>query len=116
CTLDGGYEGLGVGSLVHHQRHQILTLDFWFLQSQPLHIGLENIFCDCHHCDLHVLPFSMMGFGILAAHSLLPYGDVYCSKEDTKLWALIMTIAAVAGSVGGVISDLKIYKPFKTSY
>lgn len=29
---------------------------------------------------------------------------------------LIITIAAAAGSVAGVILDLKSYKPFKTTY
>ncbi|BBG95590.1 amino acid permease 3 [Prunus dulcis] len=59
---------------------------------------------------------------------LLPCGDVYCNKGIPK-WStrwiclqilsgacLIVTIAAAAGSIAGVISDLKIYKPFKTSY
>ncbi|XP_051150894.1 amino acid permease 3-like isoform X2 [Andrographis paniculata] len=80
-----------------------------------------------------LMPFFNDVVGILGAFGFWPLTvyfpvEMYIAKKGIPKWSsrwislqvlsfacLIVSIAAAAGSFAGVISDLKVYKPFKTS-
>ncbi|XP_047983524.1 amino acid permease 3-like isoform X2 [Salvia hispanica] len=80
------------------------------------------------------MPFFGGVVGVLGALGFWPLTvffpvEMYISSHKIPKWSsrwiclqmlsgacLIISIAAAAGSVAGVVSDLKVYKPFKTSY
>ena len=81
-----------------------------------------------------LLPFFNDIVGILGAFGFWPLTvyfpvEMYIAQKKIPKWStrwlclqilsfacLIISIAAAAGSVAGVVLDLKVYKPFKTSY
>lgn len=81
-----------------------------------------------------LLPFFNDVLGILGATGFWPLTvyfpvEMYIVQRDIKRWTkqwivlqsisiscLIVSIAALLGSVEGVVQDLKVYKPFKTQY
>lgn len=81
-----------------------------------------------------LMPFFNDVVGILGAFGFWPLTvyfpvEMYIAQKKIPKWStrwlclqilsfacLIISIAAAAGSVAGVILDLKVYKPFKTSY
>lgn len=81
-----------------------------------------------------LLPFFNDVVGLLGAFGFWPLTvyfpvEMYIVQKKIPRWStrwvclqmlsiacLVISIAAVAGSVAGIVSDLKIYKPFKTSY
>ncbi|KAK9292412.1 hypothetical protein L1049_020381 [Liquidambar formosana] len=81
-----------------------------------------------------LLPFFNDVVGILGAFGFWPLTvyfpvEMYISQKNIPKWStrwiclqmlsfacLIISIAAAAGSIAGVVLDLKVYRPFKTSY
>lgn len=81
-----------------------------------------------------LMPFFNDVVGILGAFGFWPLTvyfpvEMYISQNKIPKWSarwislqilsgacLIISIAAAAGSFAGVVSDLQVYKPFKTSY
>ncbi|KAA8547037.1 hypothetical protein F0562_003466 [Nyssa sinensis] len=81
-----------------------------------------------------LLPFFNDVVGILGAFGFWPLTvyfpiEMYIAQKKIPKWSsrwiclqmlsiacLIISIAAAAGSIAGVVLDLKVYKPFKTSY
>ncbi|KAI3460562.1 hypothetical protein Pfo_017225 [Paulownia fortunei] len=81
-----------------------------------------------------LMPFFNDVVGILGAFGFWPLTvyfpvEMYIAQKRIPKWStrwlsfqilsvacLIISIAAAAGSFAGVVSDLKVYKPFKTSY
>jgi hypothetical protein len=81
-----------------------------------------------------LLPFFNDIVGLLGAFGFWPLTvyfpvEMYISQKKIPQWStrwlclqilsvacLIITIAAAAGSIAGVIDDVKTIKPFKTSY
>ncbi|KAJ9673551.1 hypothetical protein PVL29_023239 [Vitis rotundifolia] len=81
-----------------------------------------------------LMPFFNDVVGILGAFGFWPLTvyfpvEMYIAQKKIPKWStrwlclqilsfacLIISIAAAAGSVAGVVLDLKVYKPFKTSY
>lgn len=81
-----------------------------------------------------LLPFFNDVVGILGAIGFWPLTvyfpvEMYIVQKRIPLWStrwlclqtlslacLIISLAAAAGSIVGVVSDLKLYRPFKTSY
>ncbi|PIN00607.1 Amino acid transporter [Handroanthus impetiginosus] len=81
-----------------------------------------------------LLPFFNDVVGILGAFGFWPLTvyfpvEMYIAQKKIEKWSvrwiclqmlsyscLIISIAAAAGSVAGVVLDLKVYRPFKTSY
>lgn len=81
-----------------------------------------------------LMPFFNDVVGILGAFGFWPLTvyfpvEMYIAKNKIEKWSsrwislqilsgacLIISIAAAAGSFAGVVADLKVYTPFKTSY
>lgn len=81
-----------------------------------------------------LMPFFNDVVGILGAFGFWPLTvyfpvEMYIVQKQIPKWStrwislqilsaacLIISIAAAAGSFAGVVTDLKVYKPFKTSY
>lgn len=81
-----------------------------------------------------LLPFFNDVLGLLGAFAFWPLTvyfpvEMYMAQKKIPKWSskwicfqmlsvacLIVSVAAAAGSVAGVVSDLKVYRPFKTSY
>lgn len=81
-----------------------------------------------------LLPFFNDIVGILGAFGFWPLTvyfpvEMYIAQKKIRRWSvrwiclqmlsggcLVISLAAAAGSVAGVVLDLKVYKPFKTSY
>ncbi|XP_042492878.1 amino acid permease 3-like isoform X2 [Macadamia integrifolia] len=81
-----------------------------------------------------LLPFFNDVVGILGAFGFWPLTvyfpiEMYVSHKKIPKWSsqwiclqilsfacLVVSIAAAAGSIAGVVTDLKVYKPFKTTY
>ncbi|KAG6385690.1 hypothetical protein SASPL_154527 [Salvia splendens] len=52
----------------------------------------------------------------ISSHKIPKWSSRWTSLQIMSGACLVISIAAAAGSVAGVVSDLKVYKPFKTSY
>ncbi|KAG6396265.1 hypothetical protein SASPL_142411 [Salvia splendens] len=81
-----------------------------------------------------LLPFFNDVVGILGAFGFWPLTvyfpvEMYIAQKKIRRWStrwvclqmlsfacLVISVAAAAGSVAGVVLDLKVYRPFKTSY
>jgi hypothetical protein len=81
-----------------------------------------------------LLPFFNDVVGILGALGFWPLTvyfpvEMYIVQKKIPKWStrwiclqmlsmacLVISLVAVAGSIAGVVLDLKVYKPFKTSY
>ncbi|KAL0432229.1 UNVERIFIED_CONTAM: Amino acid permease 3 [Sesamum latifolium] len=81
-----------------------------------------------------LMPFFNDVVGILGAFGFWPLTvyfpvEMYIKQKRIPKWStrwvslqilsfacLVISVAAAAGSFAGVVSDLKVYKPFKTSY
>ncbi|XP_057773288.1 amino acid permease 3-like [Salvia miltiorrhiza] len=52
----------------------------------------------------------------ISSHKIPKWSSRWISLQILSAACLVISIAAAAGSFAGVVSDLKVYKPFKTSY
>ncbi|KAL0323319.1 UNVERIFIED_CONTAM: Amino acid permease 3 [Sesamum angustifolium] len=95
---------------------------------------LENNLCDRYDHHSMLMPFFNDVVGILGAFGFWPLTvyfpvEMYIKQKRIPKWStrwvslqilsvacLVISVAAAAGSFAGVVSDLKVYKPFKTSY
>ncbi|KAH1114361.1 hypothetical protein J1N35_007739 [Gossypium stocksii] len=122
------------GQQIHYQRYQ--DLDPWFsaLQSKPFQIGWRTCFVMITTLISMLLPFFNDIVGLLGALGFWPLTvyfpvEMYISQKKIPKWSttwlclqvlsiacLIITIAAAAGSIAGIVLDLKSYTSFSTGY
>lgn len=94
----------------------------------------RTAFVICTTVIAMLLPFFNDILGILGATAFWPLTvyfpiEMYIVQKDVKRWSkhwvvlqsvsiicLLVSVAALLGSVEGVVQDLKVYKPFKTQY
>lgn len=97
-------------------------------------LGWRSLFVVLTTVISMLLPFFNDVVGILGAFGFWPLTvyfpvEMYIAQKKIEKWSmrwiclkmlsfacLMISIAAAAGSIAGVVLDLKVYRPFKTSY
>ncbi|KAI3836325.1 hypothetical protein MKW92_025348 [Papaver armeniacum] len=104
------------------------------LQSQPIQSFWRTGFVVLTTIISMLLPFFNDVIGIIGAFGFWPLTvyfpvEMYISQKKIPRWGikwvllqslsaacLVISLAGAAGSVAGVVADLKVYHPFKSNY